>query len=206
MAFRVGFVGYKNSGKTHISSKLKSASAFVKTIGFSDPLYETVVAATGIPMEDFQNKEIRELPDPRLGGRSIQYALNTLGSEWGRKMMFEEIWTNRAFKNEEDDMINIFDNVRFTNELEGVRKGSKSVLFAIKNRDVKNDGSYPEKEIAKLQKQCDFVIDNTGQQFAMDTHAMTLFLDYLHVISANNLSIEEAAYCLHGVKYILQKF
>lgn len=164
--FQIGFVGYKNAGKTHISSKLQALSPAYNAIGFSDPLYACLEAATGITIDRIQDKESRELPDPRLGGRSIQYALNTLGSDWGRKMMFEEIWVNRAFSRSEYGKLNLFDNVRFLNEFEGVRKGSGSVIFGIWNDDVKDDGSYPETLVNVLQRKADFIIDNTGQQFA----------------------------------------
>ena len=118
--FSVGFVGYKNSGKTHISTKLQKISPIINLIGFSDPLYKALHEATGIPIEDFQKKELREVPNPLLGGKSIQFALNTLGTDWGRKMIDEDIWLNRAFSKTLPGKINLFDNVRFPNEWSGI--------------------------------------------------------------------------------------
>ena len=180
--FRVGFVGYKNSGKTHISSKLQDKHPVYKAIGFSDPLYECLYAAAGITVKEIQNKSRRELPDPRLGGKSIQHALNTLGSDWGRGMIYEDIWTNRAFAKAEPGKTNLFDNVRFWNEYDGVRKGSGSVIFGIWNDDVGDDGSYPESFVYDIWQKADFIIDNSGQEFANDVDLMQeLHLNIGHI-------------------------
>nr|CAI3971244.1 deoxynucleoside monophosphate kinase [Ochrobactrum phage ORM_20] len=168
--FRIGFTGYKNSGKTHISTKLQEYSPTIKAIGFSDPLYACLYEAAGITLEEIQDKSRREIPDERLGGKSIQYALNTLGSDWGRGMIHENIWTNRAFSKSELGKYNLFDNVRFLNELDGVRKGTGSVVFGIWNERVKNDGTYPESFVMDIMKKADFIIDNTDQAFAKNKY------------------------------------
>ena len=194
--FRVGFVGYKNSGKTHISTKLREHNSVYKAIGFSDPLYECLEAAAGITVKEIQDKSRRELPDPRLGGKSIQYALNSLGSDWGRGMIYEDIWTNRAFGKSEYGKFNLFDNVRFWNEYEGVRKGQGSVVFGIWNDDVGDDGTYPESFVFDLWQKADFIIDNSGQEFANDPKLIAeLHLNIAHIsmCAGLHLSPQECA-------------
>ncbi|QIG68071.1 deoxynucleotide monophosphate kinase protein [Rhizobium phage RHph_Y68] len=155
----VGLIGYKNSGKTSIAKKYgQMFDPHLNMIGFSNPLYK-MLGVLGITEEEIQDKPRRELPDPRFGGRSIQYALNSLGTDWGRKMIYENIWVDRALDAMIPSLTNIADNVRFPNEFDAVRKRN-GFLIAIVNPKVGDDGTAPEKHIKDLQEKADVKIYN----------------------------------------------
>lgn len=189
----VGFVGFKNSGKTFISKSLavyarmnqyveddkvfaiKSLDEHrtVKRIGFSDPLYD-MLAVLGITYDEIQDKSIREIPDDRLGGRSIQYALNTIGSDWGRKMMYEDIWMDAAMSRVSPTEMNIFDNVRFRNEADAILSRG-GILVSIQNDQVSNDGTYPESFIDELRRDCTMTVFNNANSFVVKTMIGSLY-------------------------------
>jgi hypothetical protein len=155
----VGLIGYKNSGKTSITRKYKQLfDASVNMIGFSNPLYQ-MLGVLGVTEEEIQEKHKREFPHPKLGGKSIQFALNSLGTEWGRKMIYENIWVDRSLDAVVPGVTNVADNVRFPNEFKTVRNRG-GVLIAIVNPTVRDDGTAPEAHIAELQAQADFTIHN----------------------------------------------
>ncbi|QIG69704.1 deoxynucleotide monophosphate kinase protein [Rhizobium phage RHph_I46] len=158
-ALIVGLIGFKNSGKTSITKEYITCFNYkTKMIGFSNPLYE-MLGVLGISIEEIQDKPRRDLPDERLGGKSIQFALNSLGTDWGRKMIYENIWTDIALNSAQNGIVNIADNVRFPNEFEGVKKRN-GITVAIINPNVKDDGTAPEAYIESLQKKADYTIFN----------------------------------------------
>lgn len=210
MMYRIGFVGYKNSGKTHISSKLAEENDLVNLIGFSDPLYRALYAIAGITLEEIQDKSRREIPDDRLHGRSIQYALNSLGNDWGRGKMDENFWSERAFGLSEENRINVFDNVRYENELLGIINSDRSLIIDIFNSDVDFDGTEPEKNISRLRTQADIILHNDGQQFANSPFEMKVFsqiisLHYLGYDLAELLHLEKATHYIEFNNIINRK-
>ncbi|QIG73908.1 deoxynucleoside monophosphate kinase [Rhizobium phage RHph_N34] len=173
-AFIVGLIGYKNSGKTTIAKTFSQMYGFqTKMIGFSNPLYE-MLAVLGISLEEIQDKPRRELPDERLGGKSIQFALNSLGTDWGRKMIYENIWTDIALNSTDSLAINIADNVRFPNEFDGV-KIRNGITVAIINPNVKDDGTAPEAHIEELQSKADYKIFNDPSKNSLLVAAQELY-------------------------------
>lgn len=70
--------------------------------------------------------DLKEEPDPFLCGRTPRWAMQTLGTEWGRQLIAEGIWT-RAWEQRvlgliKEDIDVVVDDCRFENEAEAVRK------------------------------------------------------------------------------------
>jgi hypothetical protein len=158
----IGLIGYKNSGKTSISREFASLydEFDVNMIGFSNPLYD-MLNVLGISREEIQDKSIREIPHPKLHGKSIQYALNTLGTDWGRKLISENIWVKASMEQLKDEpwTVNIADNIRFPNEFQAV-KDHGGITVGIVNPTVCDDGTVPESYVRQLQKEADYTILN----------------------------------------------
>ena len=155
----IGLVGYKNAGKTTLMKAIeKHTNILVNRIGFSEPLYK-MLEVLGVTYAQIQDKSLRDLPHPKLGGKTIQEALNTLGTSWGRKMMYENIWTDRSLDAVISGAMNIADNVRFPNEYDCIRE-RRGVIVAIYEPDANFDGTEPERHIAELSEKADFFINN----------------------------------------------
>jgi hypothetical protein len=156
----IGLIGYKNSGKTSISKAFTELypNLEVNMIGFSNPLYD-MLGVLGISRAEIQNKSIREVPHPKLYGKSIQYALNSLGTDWGRNMIGENIWVDASMSQLKPGAVNIADNIRFPNEFDAVRKNG-GITVAIINPTVMDDGTVPESYVRELQAISDYQILN----------------------------------------------
>lgn len=87
------------------------------------PLYEMLGTVLG------KNK-VRELrrtnqkgePCEELCGKSLREALQTLGTEWGRELMGEQIWLNHLLNRTAHIPQIAVDDLRFPNEYEGLLK------------------------------------------------------------------------------------
>lgn len=171
----IGLIGYKNSGKTSITKAFKRVypELPVRMIGFSNPLYK-MLGVLGITEEEIQDKPNRNTPHPKLGGKSIQFALNSLGTEWGRKMIHENIWTDRAMDDADPRVINVADNVRFPNEFDAVMDRN-GLTVAIINPNVKDDGTAPEAHIEELQSLADYKLYNDPAKRSLDDCAEELY-------------------------------
>jgi len=94
----IGLTGAAGSGKDTIADYLVDHHDFRK-ISFAEPLRRGLQAMFGIPMHMLQDRAIKHLPLNVLGGKSIREAMNTLGTEWGRMCVADDIWlTTATFK------------------------------------------------------------------------------------------------------------
>lgn len=87
----IGLTGEAGSGKDTIADYLVSHHDFRK-ISFAEPLRRGLQAMFGIPMYMLQDRAIKHIPLEILGGKSIREAMNTLGTEWGRLSVADDIW------------------------------------------------------------------------------------------------------------------
>jgi hypothetical protein len=66
----------------------------------------------------------KETPCDLLGGKSPRWAMQTLGTEWGRQLIHNDLWVNAAIatwrKRVEGNYV--FDDVRFENEAAAIRR------------------------------------------------------------------------------------
>lgn len=71
-------------------------------------------------------ERVKETPHSDLGGRTPRYAMQTLGTEWGRNTIWGKLWTHRV-----KTLINlriqqgfnvVVSDVRFPNEVDLVRE------------------------------------------------------------------------------------
>ena len=91
----IGLTGAAGSGKDTIADYLVEHHDFHK-ISFAEPLRRGLQAMFGIPMHMLQDRAIKHLPLNVLGGKSIREVMNTLGTEWGRENVADDIWLTTA--------------------------------------------------------------------------------------------------------------
>lgn len=91
----IGLTGEAGSGKDTIADYLVEHHDFRK-ISFAEPLRRGLQAMFGIPMHMLQDRAIKHVPLNVLGGKSIREAMNTLGTEWGRECVADDIWLTTA--------------------------------------------------------------------------------------------------------------
>ena len=128
----IALCGPQQVGKTTAAQSLVDQFLFAR-VAFADPLYDMVAALLRMPAH-----KVRQLPknEPMeaLEGRTLRFALQQLGTEWGRNTMGTGIWVNSAVRRAQflnlREVGVVIDDCRFLNEYNALRAiGAKMVLL-----------------------------------------------------------------------------
>lgn len=114
----IGLCGPAGAGKNTVADILVEDYGF-QAISFADPIYRAVSEITGLPVSHLQDRRYKEKPIGWLGS-SPRELLQTLGTEWGRKMIHENMWIvvllNKIGEIKEQGGDVVVTDVRFDNE------------------------------------------------------------------------------------------
>jgi hypothetical protein len=113
---------YPHAGKTTLAEGIADAWNYER-MAFADPIaWMLEVLCIMRRCEDVPKDENR----PELWGKSLRHLKRTLGTEWGRQMVNENIWLDilkdRIADQDSGYFGVVIDDVRFDNEAEYVRK------------------------------------------------------------------------------------
>lgn len=156
MAKLIGFTGSAGSGKSTASKALTSIGwVNVKMAG---PLKD-MLRAIGFT-EDHIEGDLKEVPSNMLSGKTPRYAMQTLGTEWGRDIIGPEFWINIAKRRIEDQLSKgnsvVVDDVRFQNEADMIRSLGGSIV------GIKGRGGINGSHVSEIGILSDFNIMNDG--------------------------------------------
>lgn len=119
----IGLCGLAGSGKDAVAAILSRRWRFA-SIAFAGPIYAAVSEITGLSPDQLKDRGAKERDIPWLG-KSPRELLQTLGTEWGRQMVKEDIWIKiamrRAAEYEREGWHVAITDVRFQNEAEAIR-------------------------------------------------------------------------------------
>jgi hypothetical protein len=94
-----------------------------KLVKFADPLKE-MLRVIGLGPEELEGQR-KGLPCKLLLGRSPRHAMQTLGTEWGRHQIAEELWCDIFRRRAKQWLLDghpvVTDDCRFENEVKVVR-------------------------------------------------------------------------------------
>lgn len=118
----IGLTGLINAGKSTIADYLVLHRGYTR-LKFASGL-KAMVEALGLDYEEIEGVR-KELPCDKLNGRTPRYAMQTLGTEWGRKHMGQDFWVNllvqKAHRLEFGTNV-VIDDVRFPNEAVAIQR------------------------------------------------------------------------------------
>lgn len=117
----IGLIGIAGSGKTLVARHLVERHGFVRQ-RFAGPLKEMIKVGLGLTNEQLDGTGKND-PIAWAGGCTPRHMMQTLGTEWGRRMIHSDIWINRwrfIVESESSDLI-VVDDVRFPNEAAALR-------------------------------------------------------------------------------------
>ena len=160
----IGIAGRKGSGKTvEVSQYLIQYHGFTR-ISFADPL-KNMLLSFGLTREQLWGDE-KETALEILGGQTPRHAMQTLGTEWGRNLIYDEIWLNaweRAFNKCTSPVV--VDDLRFINEGEVIKKLGGKILLIERPEVESKDLHQSEVEISKIPY--DYKIINDGSSMEL---------------------------------------
>tara|TARA_A100001015_G_scaffold288308_1_gene359032 strand:+ start:238 stop:771 length:534 start_codon:yes stop_codon:yes gene_type:complete len=134
----IALTGPKTVGKTTVASAIAdNVDKVVYINSFADPM-RAMLEAIGVDSINLLHQSFKEEPIEGLG-KSARELLQTLGTEWGRAMVSEDIWLwamssrMEEAKSEGVDIV-VIDDCRFDNEADWVSDLGGSVIL------LKRDG------------------------------------------------------------------
>jgi len=155
----IGLTGKAGSGKSTVAHILVNDYGFIR-VKMAGPL-KSMLRAIGLTDAHIEG-ELKEVPCPMLCGQTPRYAMQTLGTEWGRDIIGNDFWTNAwresvwaACEYAEPAGI-VCDDVRFANEVAAVL-GMGGKIWHL-NRGFTVSADTHSSEIQPLR--CDLYIEN----------------------------------------------
>lgn len=140
----VGITGLAGSGKSSVASFLTSNHDFV-IVKFADIL-KSMLRQLGLSEEELEGDR-KGLPSKLLLGRSPRYAMQTLGTEWGRQLLHEniwcEVWKRRARQLLATGIPVVCDDCRFENEAHAI-EDLGGELWSVSRPGVRAQGHISE--------------------------------------------------------------
>lgn len=90
----IGVHGRRRSGKTNIARRLVDQHGFAE-VAFAAPIYRGLAAMLGVDLQDLMADDLKEIPIAWLG-RAPRHLTDTLGFDWGVKMVCNDLWIRIA--------------------------------------------------------------------------------------------------------------
>lgn len=171
----IALTGSKTVGKTTIAKAAQAWAINSKIVSFATPIKE-MLWQMGVSYEALNGKEKESIIDPL--GKSARELMQSLGTEWGRQTVNENIWVFAMQKQVErmsEDII-IIDDLRFPNEANWVLVND-GIIIELKREGVEcNDQHSSEQPLPKqfitqsidttdLEEGINKVIDEIEQMF-----------------------------------------
>jgi hypothetical protein len=156
----IALSGKIGSGKSYAAQYLIEVHGFT-LVKFASPLKD-MLRAVGLS-DDHIEGYLKEQPCDLLCGKTPRWAMQSLGTEWGRDLIgadfWVELWKNRALSILSDGGKVVADDVRFSNEREAVRQmqGAVARVELPTNRPAGESGEHASE---RFEFQPDFVIEN----------------------------------------------
>jgi len=115
----IGFCGPAGCGKSTAAQCLVTVFGYTR-LGFADPL-KRMMAALGLDVSETSG-ENKETPLKLLCGHTPRWAMQSLGTEWGRELIGPDLWV-RAWEHALPSHLNVVcDDVRFPNEVRMIKE------------------------------------------------------------------------------------
>lgn len=155
----IGIAGPIGAGKTTVASMLPVDAH----LQWADPLYSGLAAMLGVPESILRGRDKKEDPIGWLGV-SPRRLLQTLGTEWGRNLIRDDLWvllTMRAIEQAGYRHVAIC-GTRFRNEMDAIRQAGGEVWWVDPppTHTETLTGHASEGLIKPLD--CDRIIQNNG--------------------------------------------
>ena len=126
----IGLSGAARSGKDTTGAILASKLGY-KTYSLASPI--KVVCNDLFGWDDrHSNGELKEVVD-EFWGISPRYAYQTLGTEWGRNLICDDIWLRRANLIYKKEGALIVTDIRFQNEADFIRSNGGQIIHIIRD-------------------------------------------------------------------------
>ena len=173
----IGLTGPAGAGKDLVASMIPGAHR----IAFADPLYAGLAAMLDIPEGLLRARSTKEAPLVDFG-RSPRELLQTLGTEWGRKLVTPDIWLRVAFWRWEKALaaghsVIVVPDVRFQNEARLIHDQGGEV-WLVHRPDVAPVADH-QSEAGLPLRSIDRLVSNAGTVDELRRRVQATWWDYV---------------------------
>lgn len=179
----IGLTGAAGSGKDSVAEIICEQYKFIR-LGFADPIYEIASIIARTPVHVLQKREGKEIVLERIGA-SPRKLMQTLGTEWGRRMIGENLWIDhldgRLRNIEIRTGLNglVISDVRFQNEVDFIHNLGGEVWRVGRPNNPYVIGGQHESE--KSEFEVDDVVVNSGTLHDLRTAVMGTMVEFFGV-------------------------
>lgn len=158
----IGLIGRKGSGKdTAAEMLLRGGYQNVKFAGALKDMLRCFLAYQGldaVSIERMIEGDLKETPTPLLGGQTPRFAMQTLGTEWGRDLLAQDLWVWAAVRRC-DGRNSVITDVRFPNERDAILSAGGVCFGITANWIVPTAGEHEsealiDEMVAALPEEC----------------------------------------------------
>lgn len=159
----IGLTGAAGCGKDTLANYLVIDGSWGK-YSFASPLKRGLSEMLNIPMDDIENPLVKNEPNYKFG-KSIRYMMQSIGTEWGRGMISDDIWVSLAkeniltLKNRHAGVV--VSDVRFPNEANMIRDMGGFIIKITRDTDHYLNGIAGHQSEAGIpDSKVDYVVEN----------------------------------------------
>ncbi|QPG06940.1 hypothetical protein IT774_07505 [Salinimonas marina] len=179
----IGISGAKQSGKNYGADVIRRLAnkmhLFTCEVAFADPIKQMLIVGLGMQPSQFETEEAKNTVDPRYGV-TPRRLMQTLGTDWGRDMINQNLWLIRAQEQIDTTAVDIVlvTDVRFDNEAALVRQNERGHIACIHPtiKHMTRDDHASEAGISTYG--FDYLIPNNFDA-TYEIHLNTVFRDIL---------------------------
>lgn len=154
----LGLTGFKGSGKSAVADALLDRGFIrLRMAG----ILKDMLRVLGLTDAQIDGAE-KESPCELLGGKTPRWAMQSLGTEWGRVLIVPDLWTRAMRHRLRAQQIGasvVIDDIRFPNEAALIREFDGAV-WRVTRPGCAGDGHVSESHIATLP--VDYELANAG--------------------------------------------
>lgn len=149
----IALSGPAGSGKSTAAAYLVECHGFT-LVKFATPL-KNMLRAVGLTEREIEG-DLKEVPNDKLCRRTPRYAMQTLGTEYGRNIIGETFWTNLWEREAQRYDRVVCDDCRFENEAATIRNMG-GIIVGLTGR-----GGIAGAHMSEAGVRWDESIDNSG--------------------------------------------
>jgi hypothetical protein len=159
----IGICGLKSSGKSTLARLLCDRKGFVR-LPFAAPSRDMLHAlllyqgASYVTIDRILNGDLKEEPSEYFNGRTYRHVIQTLGTEWGRDLIDDNLWVSAWSRKVDHYFHVVVDDLRFLTEAIAIQE-RKGIVIRIE-RDGTDVGDQHRSETEMRSIRHNYTIDN----------------------------------------------